>query len=153
MEVMRTTKPLWCVLSFAALALAQADTARIAGLVTDATGAVIPNATITVQNDKTGEQRTVNSNDSGYYIVTNLAPTTYSVTSKAQGLGPAQYTEIRLTVGQERNLNIILQPASLTQEVTVSGGELTVVDTSSARIGANVNEREVANLPLNGRQV
>src|SRR5207302_8765007 len=41
----------------------------------------------------------------------------------------------------------------LTQEVTVSGGELTAVDTSSARMGANVNEREVSNLPMNGRQV
>src|SRR5207244_2269206 len=77
----------------------------------------------------------------------------YTVTSKGDGLGPSEYKEIHLAIGQERNLNIILQPASVTSEVTVSAGDLSVVDTSSAAIGANVNEREVANLPLNGRQV
>src|SRR5205085_4784052 len=75
------------------------------------------------------------------------------VEGKAPALGPAQFTNIRLTVGQERLVNLILQPAAMTQEVNVSSGELTAIDTSSARIGANVNEREVGNLPLNGRQV
>ncbi len=146
----------WSTL-FAALCLwpvySQVETGRIVGLVTDSTGAVIPNATVTVKNPKTGDQRTAQSNDTGYYIVTNLLPATYSVIAKTQGLGPTEYSEIRLAVGQERTLNLILQPASLTQEVTVSGGELTTIDTSSARMGANVNEREVASLPLNGRQV
>jgi hypothetical protein len=48
---------------------------------------------------------------------------------------------------------MVLQPASMAQEINISGGELTLIDTNSARIGAKVNEREVANLPLNGRQV
>src|SRR5262249_33723081 len=50
-------------------------------------------------------------------------------------------------------LNITLQPAAVTTEVNVSGGELTTIDFSSAAIGANVNAREVAQLPLNGRQL
>ena len=50
-------------------------------------------------------------------------------------------------------MNVVLNPAAVTTEINVSGGELVVVDTSSARIGANVNEREVATLPLNGRQL
>ena len=50
-------------------------------------------------------------------------------------------------------MNVVLNPASVTTEINVSGGELVVVDTSSARIGGNVNEREVATLPLNGRQL
>jgi hypothetical protein len=58
-----------------------------------------------------------------------------------------------VTVGQERTLNIILQPPTVNTEVTVSGGELSTVDTSSARIGAEVDAREVASLPLNGRQI
>ena len=58
-----------------------------------------------------------------------------------------------MTVGQERTLNIILQPPTVTTEVTVSGGELSTIDTSSARIGAEVDAREVASLPLNGRQI
>ena len=66
---------------------------------------------------------------------------------------PAEYTGITLTAGQERTLDMVLQPATLSTEVNVSGGELVVIDTSSARVGANVNEREVATLPLNGRQL
>jgi Carboxypeptidase regulatory-like domain/TonB dependent receptor len=142
-----------CFLALVSLALAQVETGRFVGLVTDPTGSVIPDATVTVKNTKTGEQRSVKSNGSGYYIVPNLPAAWYTVTGKATGLGPTEFSEIRLTVGQERNLNVILQPAALSQEVTVSAGELTVIDTSSARMGANVNEREVASLPLNGRQV
>ena len=51
------------------------------------------------------------------------------------------------------HVNAVLQPSSVTTEVTVAGGELTQVDTSSAAIGANINSREVATLPLNGRQL
>src|SRR5207253_9895867 len=68
-------------------------------------------------------------------------------------LGPNECSKIHLSVGQERTVNIVLHLASVTTEVTVSGGELSVVDTSSASIGANVNAREVAQLPLNGRQL
>src|SRR6266704_950831 len=131
----------------------QTDRGLITGTVTDASGAAIPGATIAVKSEKTGEERRVTSNNSGSYSVTNLAPASYSIEAKAPALGPTQYTNIRLAVGQERVVNLILQPAAINQEINVSGGELTAIDTSSARIGANINEREVANLPLNGRQV
>jgi len=131
----------------------QTDRGLITGTVTDASGAAIPGATIAVKSEKTGDERKVISNGAGYYSVTNLSPASYSIEAKAPALGPTQYTNIRLTVGQERVLNIILQPAAISQQVNVSSGELTAIDTSSARIGANINEREVANLPLNGRQV
>src|SRR5215471_15490653 len=135
------------------IAFGQADKARVVGVVADRSGAVIPNATIKITDDKTSAEREVRSDDRGYYIISNLNPSDYTIVAQSANLGPAQYKEIHLSVGQERTLNIILQPASVTTEVTVSGGELTVVDTSSAAIGANVNSREVATLPLNGRQL
>src|SRR4051812_23057471 len=141
------------LLAFSLAVFAQTDSSRIVGLVTDVSGAVLPGATITIKSEKTGEERKVTANDLGYYVVPNLLPAAYTVTGKTNDLGPAVYSNINLAVGQERTLNVILQPSSMAQEVNVSGGELTVIDTSSARIGANVNEREVANLPLNGRQV
>src|SRR5438034_4530066 len=131
----------------------QTDRGLITGTVTDASGAAIPGATIAVKSEKTGEERRVTSNSSGSYSVTNLSPASYSIEAKASALGPTQFSNVRLTVGQERVLNVILQPAAISQEVNVSSGELTAIDTSSARIGANINEREVANLPMNGRQV
>ncbi len=134
-------------------ALAQTDSARLVGSVTDATGAVLPGATVTAKNERTGEERSATANDLGFYILTNLRPASYTVSAKTGNLGPTQNSGIALSVGQERTLNLILQPQGVAQEVTVSGGELAAIDTSSARIGVNVSEREVAELPLNGRQV
>src|SRR5438270_11397908 len=105
-------------------ALAQTDRARLVGLVTDSSGAFLPGATVTVTNVKTGEERTATSNDLGFYVVPNLQPTIYKVVAKTKDLGPAQYTDIGLSVGQERTLNLILQPSSMVQEVNVSGGQL-----------------------------
>jgi hypothetical protein len=129
------------------------DQARLVGTVTDSTGAVIPKAAISVMDEKTGLTRQGTADDKGYYIIPNLAPSTYRVTGTGNGLGPTEFTGVNLAVGQERTLNIVLNPAAIASEVTVSGGELTQVDTSSAAVGANVNAREVATLPLNGRQL
>jgi hypothetical protein len=131
----------------------QSDTARIAGTVTDPTGSVVPHATITVKNEKTGQTRKAASNGQGQYLITELGPSIYSVTAEVTGMAPAQYTGVTLQVGQERTLNVSVQPATVSTEVQVSGGELAVIDTSSAAIGGNVSAREVAELPINGRQI
>ena len=140
-------------LAFGLLAFGQGDQGRILGTVTDSAGAVIPDAAIHVRNEKTGVERSVTANGEGRYIVINLPPAEYTVNAKARDLGPTEIGQVTLTAGQERTVNLVLHPSALQQEVTVSGGDLVVVDTSSARIGANVNEREVASLPLNGRQL
>lgn len=133
--------------------LAQVGSGRIVGTVTDASGSVIAGAVVKVTNERTGATREAVANTQGEYAVNNLPPSTYTVIGQAPNLGPAEFKEIPVTAGQERNVNMVLQPASVTETVNVSGGELETVDTSSARIGANVNEREVANMPLNGRQL
>ncbi len=135
------------------LAFGQAGQARIVGTVVDSAGAVVPAATVVVKNQRTGVERSAKSNGQGQYVVTNLSPAEYNVVASAPGLGPMMLSDIALTADQERTLNLTIHPATLQQEVTVSGGELVVIDTSSARVGANVNEREVATLPLNGRQI
>jgi hypothetical protein len=144
-------KQLFLLLSISVCALAQSQ-ARIAGTVTDPTGAVIRKASVTATDAKTDLKRQVTSDDRGFYIITNLSPSTYTVIASATNLGPSNY-EVTVTVGQERTLNIVLQAASVTTEVTVESGALTQVETSSASIGANVNAREVGTLPLNGRQL
>jgi len=145
-------KQLILFLTLSVYVLAQ-DQARIVGTVTDSTGAVIPKATVTLTNDKTGANRETTADEKGYYIITNLPPSSYKVVGSGNGLGPTEIGGVNLSVGQERTLNLTLNPASVASEITVSGGELTQVDTSSASLGANVNSREVATLPLNGRQL
>ncbi len=139
-------------LALATVAFAQ-DQGRFTGIVADTTGAVIPGASIRVRNEKTGAERAVKSSDTGVFFVTNLSPATYTIVASSTGLNDATYKEVNLALGQERTINIIMQPTSVATEITVSGGELAVVDTSSASVGANVNAREVAQMPINGRQV
>ncbi len=135
------------------LMFSQTDAARMTGTVTDATGAVIPAASVAVKNEKTGQVRKISTDEHGVYLAPQLQPSVYSLMAMAPGMATAEFQGISLQVGQERTLNITLSPSSMTTEVNVAGGELVTVDVSSARIGANVSTREVAELPLNGRQV
>lgn len=138
--------------SLAALLLGQ-DQGRFTGVVADTSGAVIAQASVKIRNEKTGAEREVKTSDTGVFFVTNLSPAPYTVVVSSPGFGDAIYKEINLALGQERSLTVTLKPTSVSTEVTVSGGDLAVVDTSSATVGANVNAREVAQMPLNGRQI
>ena len=146
-------KPLLLLLSLSVYALAQSGQGRIVGTVTDSSGAVLPKSVVTVTENKTGAKREVTPDAKGYYVITNLAPSIYTVTATAANFAPAEVREYPLSAGQERTLNLSLQPGSVATEVNVVSGELTEVETSSAAMGANVNSREVGQLPLNGRQL
>ena len=139
--------------AYVAPILAQTDSGRLSGTVTDPAGSVISGSTIKITNQRTSEARLVTATDAGVYIIPQLAPAPYEVSASAQGLGPTIVKDVQISVGQERTLNLTLQPASTTQSITVSGGSLAVLETSSASIGTNVSAREVAELPLNGRQI
>jgi Carboxypeptidase regulatory-like domain len=132
-------------------ARAQAD-GRFAGTVLDSSGAFVPGATVTVQNEKTGEQRTATSSAQGIYVVTNLKPSNYTIRVKSGDFAPLEYTGMQLLAGQEFHIDLELKPAGVTETVTVQG-TTNSMDLSSARIGVNVGEREVLNLPINGRQM
>jgi hypothetical protein len=135
------------------MAQAQSGQARIVGTVTDTNGAVIRLAAVTAKNERTGIERTVQANEIGYYVLANLPPASYTITAKAPELAPTELTNVVVGAGQERTIDIALRPATLQQQVTVTAGDLVVIDMSSARMGSNVSEREVATLPLNGREL
>src|SRR5215510_12141031 len=141
-----------CVLTIPSFA--QVDQGRIAGTVKDQTGAVIPGVMITIKNERTGEERTALSGDRGDYLVVALKPSTYTVSAELTGFATTELTGLQLTVGQTLTLDLVIKPAGVTQEVTVSADSAEVrVETSSAAMGANVDTREVASLPINGRQL
>ncbi|MBA2702830.1 MAG: TonB-dependent receptor [Blastocatellia bacterium] len=140
------------VVLFSLSANAQTEQGRIAGTVTDVNGALVPGATIVVKNERTGEERTVTTSDIGYFIISALRPSTYSVTANAKDL-TAKTTNIELLVGQEFTVTMIVQPTGVAATVDVTSGGETALETSSASMGANVNPREVEGLPINGRQL
>src|SRR4030095_15560617 len=133
-------------------AMAQADQGRIVGTVTDANGGVVPGATVTIKNEKTGEERTATTNESGYDIVASLKPSLYTVSASAQNL-QVRLTGVQLLVGQELNLGLTLQATGVEEKVYIAATGDTAIDTGSAAMGVNVNPREVEALPLNGRQL
>lgn len=132
---------------------AQTTTARLTGTVTDPSGAAVANATVTINNLITGQTRTVSTNDSGLYVAVSLVPGTYDIRVTASGFAGSEQKNVVLAVGQEVTQNYSLPLAGAETSVTVSAGGLVDLDTSSAKIGANVPEREIKELPINGRQI
>src|SRR5438034_258377 len=131
---------------------AQVDQGRITGIVRDPSKAAIGSATVSIANDRTGEQRTTNTNDQGYYSFLALQPSLYTVKVSAAQFAPAEAKQIRVTVGQEVHQDFDLAVQSQSESILVEATSVQI-DTSSARIGINVNPREINQLPINGRQL
>src|SRR5690349_22260993 len=92
-----------CFLQLPAHAIhAQQDQGRLGGVITDSAGAVVPGAAVVVKNEKTGEERTATSTESGSYIVSGLRPSLYTVTATAQSL-TVRATGVQVLAGQELN--------------------------------------------------
>src|SRR5262249_7883869 len=131
---------------------AQTDQGKVSGTVRDQTNAFVAGAKVTVKNERTGEERSVLSNDQGYFLIGYLKPSTYTIKAEKAGFGIVEYTGMPLAVGQELALDFEIKPAGVQESVTVTG-TAPVLDMSSARIGVNLSQREVDNLPVNGRQM
>src|SRR5438105_8529991 len=103
-----------CVL-ISAIAWAQTD-ARIVGTVSDTSGGIIPGVAVIVKSEKTGAERSVLTNDKGAFAVTPLAAATYTVKADQPGFSRREYSGIIVQAGQEKNINIVLQPAGVAAE-------------------------------------
>ena len=129
---------------------AQGSAAAIQGTVRDSTGAVIPGASVTATNQETNLQRIVQSSSAGFYQIPNLPPGPYTVQFSTTGFQTSIRPNLELVVGQQLVINATLVVGEVQQQVTVTG-EAPVVNTSLAQISGLVAEREVKELPLNGR--
>lgn len=136
-----------------ALLHAQGTTGRLVGTITDASGATVKNAQVTLTDERTGAQRTVLTNDDGTFSAVALLPSTYDIEVTATGFSNTEIKNVLLGVGQELKHDFSLQVQGSATSVTVDAGALDTLDASSAKIGGNVAAREIANLPINGRQI
>ena len=129
---------------------AQVSGATLTGSVTDPSGAVIPNARVSIKNTATGIVTAVTTNSAGLYVVPNLIPGPYQVTVSTQGFQTEVRSGITLTVGAQQVLNISLRIGQTTQTISVSG-QAPTVQLASSTLAAQVNSVTVRQLPLNGR--
>lgn len=137
---------------FVSTALAQSSTGTIVGFLTDADDSAVPDADVTLTDEKTGTQRSVTTNNTGHYAIVQLPPSTYTLEIKHPGFTTVRAKGLTLQVGQEITRDFILSVQS-TETVIEVDTEAAALDTSDARIGLSVTPRQVAELPLNGRQI
>ena len=129
---------------------AQVVGGSISGTVTDATGARVSGAAVRVVNAETGTERRLVTDKDGRYAAPSISVGTYRVTATGAGFGTVERKDIGVTVGQSSQVDVVLNVAGVAQDVVVeAGGE--VVNTSTQQTSGLVNERQVKELPLNGR--
>ena len=129
---------------------AQISTSSLNGTVQDPSGAVIPGATVILTNVGTNVSRNVTTNGAGVYSFIDVMPGTYNLSVSKEGFETLTKTGIALTVGSVEVVNVTMQVGSPVQKVTVVA-TLASVQTATSNLGTTVSERQIADLPLNGR--
>jgi Carboxypeptidase regulatory-like domain/TonB-dependent Receptor Plug Domain len=130
--------------------LAQETTASISGMVTDPSGAVIPEAAVKATNIATGAQRTTTTTQAGVFFFVRLPIGDYKLSVEKNGFKKQEQTGIHLDVNDKLNLNITLQVGAVTQSVTVTGAA-PLLSTQTAEVSNLVGAEQTQALPLNGR--
>ncbi len=131
-------------------ASAQIVGGNIGGVIHDSTGAPVSGATVTVSQTDTGFTRTFVTSGDGRYAAPSVPVGPYSVSATHDGFQPQQQTGIVLSIGQSVQVNFTLSVSSVRETVVVSAGD-PIVNTSSQQTAGLIDERQVKELPLNGR--
>ncbi len=131
---------------------AQVERGTIAGTVRDPSGAVVPSVAITVKNVATGVEFKTATTQSGEYVAPNLIPGEYSVTASKQGFTRLDRSGLVLNVYERLAVDLTLQVGTVTQAVEVKG-EAPLLESQATDVVTLVPERDVTELPLNGRTV
>src|SRR5687768_1385839 len=130
----------------------QSASSGLVGLVTDSSQAAIPGATVTVTNVGTNAQRTTVTDGEGRFLVPALPPATYHIKVELQGFQTAELSNFVLRQGEMARPAITLGVATVTEAITVTG-EAPLLQTQSASVGQVISEKQIEDLPLNGRTV
>lgn len=140
-----------CEVLFCAGALrAQTDQGAITGIVQDTSGAVIPNAKITVTDLDNGLVLQTKSNHSGVFVVSPLKIGNYEVSATASGFQTVTRENLHLDIQQRLNVNVVLPPGAVSQTVTVTSAA-PLLQTQDASVGQVISTKTINNTPLNGR--
>ena len=136
--------------SMTATSSAQTATGQLTGTVRDATGAVMAGVKVVVTNEQTGLTRQSTTGGNGEYVIPLLPVGVYVVTGEQAGFKTAIHSSVALTVDQIQRVDMVLAPGNVSESVEVQADAL-VLDSGSASVGHTITERQVTELPLNGR--
>jgi hypothetical protein len=138
------------LLGIAATSRAQTATGQITGTVRDVTGAVVAGVKVVVTNQQTGLNRETKTDGNGDYVVPLLPVGVYVVTAEQAAFKIALHSDVQLTVDQIQRVDMLLEPGAVTETVEVQSNAISL-DTATATIGQTITEKQVTELPLNGR--
>src|ERR1700730_11874734 len=133
---------------FAAVSFGQ--TAELTGLITDPSGAPVPDAAVSVRNVETGVNTDTVTNTQGYYTVTHLNPGNYELTVQKSGFKALTRPGIKLDVAQVARVDMGLTGGDIKDKVTVVA-EAPIISTETAVVGQVISSKKILDLPLNGR--
>jgi len=128
----------------------QGNFGRILGAVTDQSGGVISGATVTVLDTERGVARTLTTDEAGAYNAPTLIPGTYTVRAEAKGFKRVERQNVVLEVGHEVRIDLTLQPGAQEQTITITEA-VPLVETTNATLGGTLENTEINDMPLNGR--
>src|SRR5712691_3049127 len=129
---------------------AQGASASLQGTVTDASGAAVPGASVQAKNTGTGATQTATSDNAGRFNIPDLGVGSYEVQASKTGFSTVVHTGITLTVGTQSVVDFSLPVGQQQQTVTVQG-EVSQVETTNATVGTLTDQKQMRDLPLNGR--
>jgi hypothetical protein len=127
--------------------------ASIQGTVADSTGAVIPGATLTLTDTATGHALTAISNSSGVYNFNALPPNPFTLTATAKGFQTNTITDVHIIPEQPNAINVTLQVGDTNTTVTVTGDQVSALQTETASTSGTVDSNQIQHLPSAGRDV
>jgi len=136
--------------SFSLYAQSEVGGATISGVVTDPSGAAVAGAKVTAREQRTGFERSTTTSGDGLYSLVRLPVGLYDLTIEQRGFQPTKRTGISLNVGALATIDVQLAIGT-TQEVVSVTADVPIIETTRSQTSNVVNERSVANLPLNGR--
>ncbi len=128
----------------------QGNAGRIMGTVTDQSGGVVSGATVIVIDTDRGVTKTLMTNDAGEYNAPNLTPGNYKVRAESKGFKTIERTSIVLEVGKEIRVDLSLVPGSVAETMTITE-TVPLVETTNATLGGTLNNADINDMPLNGR--
>jgi hypothetical protein len=130
-----------------------ASSGAIAGVVTDANGAVIAGATVTATNDASGVKKSTTTGDSGQYLIANLEAGTYSIRVSARGFKDTVVAAIPVKANSTMQANVSLDVGDVSSVVEVTGGAELTLNATESQISNSVTSKQIAVLPATGRNL
>ncbi|TAK11180.1 MAG: carboxypeptidase regulatory-like domain-containing protein, partial [Acidobacteria bacterium] len=150
-QAMRLVLALSLIFGLSAAAFAQGGaTSSISGVVVDATGGVVPGATVTVKNEATNATFEVVSGSNGAFTVPSLTVGSYTVSVQLQGFKTFVAKEVRVTAGAPTSIKATLEVGGLEQTVTVEAAAA-MVQTTGSSVAKTIDLKQISNLPLASR--